>query len=95
MKSAAVTITLVDGGVLNVRTILMDQVNYEMTGKRQKPPWGGISDNPGIWESFVAWSALKRTGQVDKKYEEFRAEIADIDFDFDEVPPTNGATGAD
>jgi hypothetical protein len=93
VKSAQVTVTLVDGGTLQVRTVMRDQINYETTAKRQKPPWGTVSTDPGRWESFVTWTALRRTGQIDKPYEAFIDDIADIDFDFEEVPPTNGASG--
>lgn len=93
MKSAQVTTTLTDGTVLTVRTVMRDIINFENTAKRQKPPWGGINENPGRWESFVTWSALKRTGQVDKPYEAFVDEIADIEFDFDDVIPTSPASG--
>jgi len=94
MKSAQVTVTLIDGDVLTVRTVLRDQIRYEDTAKRQKPPWGGVADNPGKWEGFVSWAALKRTGQVDSTYEAYCDTVADIEFDFDaEVLPTSRANG--
>jgi hypothetical protein len=96
VKSAQVTVELLDGTTLSARTIMRDYVAYETTSKKQKPPWGGISDSPSRFESFVAWSALRREGKVDQPYEGFLDNVAQMDFDFDEdAIPTNGASGGD
>jgi hypothetical protein len=89
VKSAEITAAMTDGRELTVRTVMRDIIAYENTAKRQKPPWGGISDNPARWESFVTWSALRRTGQFDDTYDHFLDEVVSIDFEFDEVNPTN------
>ena len=93
MKSAMVTVEVESGDVLTVRSMVRDIIAYETTAKRQKPPWGGVAENPARWESFVAWSALRRTGQIDEPYEAFANRIVQIEFEFDEVPPTSEANG--
>jgi hypothetical protein len=92
VKAANITAELVDGRHLKARTVMRDIIAYETTAKKQRPPWGGISENPGRWETFVSWSALRRTGQFEGNYEAFLDEVVEIDFDFDEVVPTNGAS---
>lgn len=87
---------MVDGRVLETTTSLRDYVLYETTAKRQRPPWGGISDNPSRWEAFVSWAALRRTGQYAEGFETFldAAEIVDASSE-DPVEPTNEVVGDD
>ena len=92
MKSATITASMTDGRTLTARTVMRDMISYEMTAKKQRPPWGSISENPARWESFVTWSALKRLGQVDIPYEQFLDEVSEIEFDFDDVVPTSPAS---
>jgi hypothetical protein len=95
MKSAQVTVVLMDGRELVGRTSMRDVIAYETTSKKQKPPWGGISESPGRWESFVTWSMLRRTGQIgDQGYEAFVDDVDSIEFEFEDVDPTSGANGA-
>lgn len=94
MKSATLTVEMVDGTTLSGRTIMPDMLRYEETAKRQKPPWGGISDNPAVWEAFVSWAALTREGKWSGTFEEWKQSVASIDFEFEDVRPTNGASSA-
>lgn len=84
--------TLFDGRVLTAKTALKDYILFENTARRQKPPWGGISDNPTRWEAFVTWAALRRTGQYGGSFETFldEAEIVEADSEQD-VDPTSQA----
>lgn len=94
MKKLNVRVEMVDGRELTCQSALRDYVRYEETAKRQKPPWGGISDNPSRWEGFIAWSALKRTGQYDGTWESFLDDAAIVDANAEEpVEPTSPASG--
>jgi hypothetical protein len=96
VKRLNVHAEMVDGRVLEARTALKDYLLYETTAKRQKPPWGGISDNPSRWEAFVTWAALRRTGQFPGSFESFtdEAEIVDANAE-EEVDPTTEDPGVD
>lgn len=85
---------MANGEVLETTTSLRDYVLYETTAKRQRPPWGAISDNPSRWEAFVSWAALRRTGQYAGGFETFldEAEIVDCSQD-EQVDPTNEEAG--
>jgi len=93
MKRLNVRVEMNDGRELTTKTSLKDYVSFETTAKRQKPPWGGISDNPSRWEAFVSWSALRRTGQYDGTWEQFLDDAAIVDASADEVEPTQPAVG--
>lgn len=96
MKRLNVRAEMVDGRVLETTTSLRDYVLYETTAKRQKPPWGGIGDNPSRWEAFVSWAALRRTGQYSDTFEAFldAAEIVDASAE-EPVEPTTPEAGDD
>jgi hypothetical protein len=96
VKSAQVTVEFMDGSKETARSVMRDYLAFETTGKRQKPPWGTISESPTRFESFVAWSALRREGRIDEPYEGFLDRVVQIDFEFDEdIVPTSEVTGAD
>lgn len=92
MKSAKITVELMDGRTLTGRMVMRDVSRYEDVAKKQKPPWGTVSENPARWESFVSWAALTRAGAWDGTYEAYVDEVAAIDFDFEDIRPTNGAS---
>lgn len=94
MKRLNVRAEMSDGRVLETKTALKDYVLYETTAKRQKPPWGGISDNPSRWEAFITWAALRRTGQYSDSFDAFLtdAEIVDANQEED-VDPTQSEAG--
>jgi hypothetical protein len=89
---------MVDGRVLEATTALKDYVLYDTTQKRQKPPWGGLQENPSRWEAFVSWAALRRTGQYGGGFDTFldEADIVDASAPEEaEVEPTTGDPGDD
>jgi len=92
MKSAQITVELVDGQQITARTVMRDMNRYEDVAKKQKPPWGTISESPAKWESFVSWSAVTREGKWEGTLEQWIDAVASIEFEFDEVRPTNGAS---
>ena len=98
MKRLNVRAEMVDGRVLETTTAMKDYILFETTGKRQKPPWGGLSDNPSRWEAFVSWAALRRTGQYAGGFETFLDEADIVDAtapDGTDVEPTTGDPGDD
>lgn len=96
MKRLNVHAEMVDGRVLETRTSMKDYILFETTAKRQKPPWGGIAENPSRWEAFVSWAALRRTGQFSGGFETFLDETDIVDASTDEpVEPTQQDPGDD
>jgi hypothetical protein len=96
VKRLNVHAEMTDGRVLETKTALKDYVLYETTAKRQKPPWGGIAENPSRWEAFVSWSALRRTGQYASGFETFLDEADLVDASAEEVvDPTQTESGDD
>jgi hypothetical protein len=92
MKRLDVHATLFDGTELKATTALRDYILFETTAKRQKPPWGGITENPTRWEAFVSWAALRRTGQYTGGFDQFLDEVEVVDASSEEdVDPTNQA----
>jgi hypothetical protein len=85
---------MADGRTFDVKTATKDYILYESTARRQKPPWGGVSDNPSQWEAFVSWAALRRTGHYSAGFETFLDEVDLVDASSDEpVDPTNEDLG--
>ena len=94
MKRLNVRVEMNDGRELTCQTAMRDYIRFEETAKKQKPPWGGISDNPSRWEAFVSWSALKRTAQYEGTWEQFLDDAALVDAAAEEtVDPTNVVVG--
>jgi len=93
VKRLNVIVELNDGTELKARTAMADYLRYEETAKRQKPPWGSVGDSPSHWEAFVSWSALKRTGQYDGGWEQFKLDAVAVDATPEEVDPTTGEAG--
>jgi hypothetical protein len=60
---------LTDGRELDVVSLYPDQLQYEKTVKVKGWPTIGEA-GIGTWHGFLAWSALKRTGELTGKYEE-------------------------
>lgn len=94
MKRLAVHAEMTDGRVLEATTALKDYLLYETTAKRQKPPWGGISESPSRWEAFITWAALRRTGQYTGSFDAFQDEAEIVDANTEEtVDPTTQDLG--
>ena len=88
---------MVDGRVLETTTAMRDYILFETTAKRQKPPWGGMNENPSRWEAFVSWAALRRTGHYPGSFETFldEADIVEATAPDADVEPTTGDPGDD
>src|SRR3954465_12704213 len=96
MKRLAARVEMLDGRVLEAKTSTADSVLYEAPGRRQKPPWGGVSESPSQWEAFVSWAALRRTGQYADNFDAFLREVDLVDASQEEtVVPTSAEAGAD
>jgi hypothetical protein len=83
------------GKILESSTTMKDYILWETTAKRQKPPWGTLTDNPTRWEAFITWAALRRTEQYSAGFETFmdEAEIVEASAPEVEVEPTTGDPG--
>lgn len=83
------TVTLDGAEPFEVLTSLADQTVYEQTRQRRKWPLiseGGVN----FWTSFTAWSAAKRTGQIDGlTYEQFADRVVSLQTDDDEGEPVD------
>jgi hypothetical protein len=78
-----------DGRVLEAKTAVRDYILFENTGRRQKPPWGGITENPTRWEAFVSWAALRRTGLYQAGFDTFLDEVEVVEAEAEQdVDPT-------
>jgi hypothetical protein len=95
MKKIDFVVEMDDGTTLKVTTKMADYVLYETTAKRQKPPWGGIGDNPSLWETFVSWAALRRTGQFSSSFEAYQKEVGMVSGEAQDVDPTTTEPGDD
>ncbi len=79
---AHITGTLDDGTSFDVQTTPADQIRFELTASKQG--WPGLNDGAAfLWSGFLAWSACKRTGQTDLKWEAFRDSLSALDMDTD------------
>lgn len=90
-----------DGRVLDVTTIVADQLAYETTRHRRK--WPMITEGGVVtWWSFLAWAAASRLGEYAGKYEEWTAALVDVeDLDpdvegepVDPTPPDRSASSS-
>jgi hypothetical protein len=61
---------MADGRVLDSTALLPDFMLFEKTAK--KHGWKAApSENPVLWEAFLAWASLRRTGQYEGTWEAF------------------------
>jgi hypothetical protein len=98
MKRMHMTVELKDGTVLRADSTSADYLRYEQVAKRHK--WGSMTDNPAVWEIFIGWAAVVRTGQYSGTWEQF-ANVNDPDavnvdgelFDADPIPLGHGGDG--
>lgn len=69
MKRMHMTVELNDGTIITADSAAVDYLRYEQTAKRHK--WGSMTENPAIWEIFIGWCAVTRTGQWSGSWEDF------------------------
>jgi hypothetical protein len=92
------TVELADGRRFDLESLNVDQLAYETTRRNRK--WPMITESGvGMWWTFLAWSAAKRTGVYDGTWEAWSTsdcvDIDNTDADADDgvdgvaVDPTN------
>lgn len=87
IQKITVAVLMDDGQVHNVDTILADQINFSTTRQRHK--WPSAADDPILFGSFLAFSAMKRVGLFGGSWDEFTAQVAAVDLaGVDDVDPT-------
>lgn len=64
-----------DGRVLEARIINPDYLMWDRTASRHN--WPSAQQGPFLWQTFLAWAALKRTQQIDATWEEFSDRLAE------------------
>ncbi len=62
LPSPLLRVTLDDGAVLEVQTTNQDLVRWERTQAKHR--WPKATDAPLTWQTFLAWSALRREQQI-------------------------------
>ena len=95
MKRMVLKVTMTNGDEWEVQTVTGDFVAYDDTAKRQRPPWGSMSENIARWEAFLGWRASKRQGLYGKSWEEFLDDCANVDGEPVDLDPTQRGLGAD
>jgi hypothetical protein len=87
-------IEMSNGDAWEVSTHTRDYVAYDQTAKRQKPPWGPMTENVAMWEAFIGWHASKRIGKYSGPWESFLDECVSVDGKADEaIDPTLQGAG--
>lgn len=84
MQKKYATVEMADGTTYtDLRIVYADQIKYAETARRHK--WGSPEDDAIRFGGFLAYAAMTRLGHYpsDKGFDEFVAEVADIDV---EVP---------
>ena len=69
LQTPHVQALMADGTVLTVQVVNPDYLNWDRTAAKHN--WAGMSKIPFTWLTFVTWSALRRTNQVDSTWEQF------------------------
>lgn len=87
-------VTMADGRVFYVQTINPDYVRMDITFAREKYP--SMEAAPFLGLTFLAWSAAKRLGKYEGKWEEWMETDCHqvVDEDSVEVGPTQPAPGS-
>lgn len=88
----------IDGDEFTVQALNPDMINWEETAARHN--WK--ANTPGVapfkWLTFLAWSAARRTGQIDQSvsWEAFSAntaQVSDVSKAADTARPTDPGPG--
>jgi hypothetical protein len=100
LTSPRLRVVLGDDSVVEVQCTNADLVRFDMTRARQK--WPAATDAPMLWQTFIAWAALRRTRGIPETatYEAFSESTLDIqnltdesDGSPDAVDPTHPGAG--
>ena len=81
-------VDMANGDQFEVLSATTDYVAYDDTAKRQRPQWGGMTENVARWEAFIAWHALKRVGKYSGSWDSFLDEAVNVDGEPLETGPT-------
>jgi hypothetical protein len=83
---AAVTVETTDGNSTHVVISVPDFIRWEKHYKTR------TSDLASSWRmedwTFLAWSSLKRTGQIEAKFEDWQLEVVQVRLEDDAPTPT-------
>jgi hypothetical protein len=83
---AAVSVETTDGQTRHVVIAVPDFIRWEKQYKTR------TSDLATTWRmedwTFLAWSSLKRSGDVDAKFEDWQLEVIEVRLEDDAARPT-------
>jgi len=91
VKRLNIKVEMENGDAFEVSTKTADYLLYEQTAKRHK--WGGVSDNPALWEAFLAFAASRRVGKFAGTWEAFQKEVDIVEANPEDVDPTKEVVG--
>lgn len=90
LDTPRVMVTMTDGRALDVQTENPDMVFFDLERARKK--WPGLQDAPFLWLSFLAYSKLKRSGELGTPVPPFDAwfleTVSVVNLDADGNPAT-------
>ena len=93
MKRLAISVELESGEKWTVQSKTVDYLLWETTAKKHK--WGGIGDNPALWEAFIGWAASRRLGHYAGTWEQWQKDIDMVDAEQIEADPTPPEVGGE
>jgi len=90
LETPRVTVLLEDGRTLTTQVMNPDYLRWDRTAA--KHGWSRMDAIPHTWLTFVAWSALKREGQLDQavSWEDFSERMCLQVINAAETAATNG-----
>jgi len=91
MKRLNIHVEMENGDVFDVVTRTTDYLLYETTAKKHK--WGGVGENPAMWEAFLAWAAVRRLGKYSGTWEAFQKDVDMVEATPEETDPTSEVVG--
>lgn len=95
MSGQRVRVCLEGGDPYEVRTTNADRVRFDLTAPKHK--WPDAQTAPFLWFTFLAWSASRREGRTELRFEQFAdatLEVEALDVtDDDGVRPTPPGRG--
>jgi len=68
-------VRLTDGRVLEARVTNPDYISWDRVATRKG--WPKLADAPFLWQTYLAWSALRREGQLEASWEDFSERLAE------------------
>lgn len=77
-----VTVTIAGHDPQDVEVLNPDRIRWDRT--RHKHKWPSFQDAPFLGVSFLAWSAMRRTGLYVGTWEDFEEDCLNIDYDDDD-----------